>query len=382
MRRFALLFLTLPLAFHAYACGDDEPADPGEVDGGVDDPTPVDPVDPGESDASGGDEDAGPTCVGNPLTADGMTPPGDAGAVLSADAGEVVRTGLSMPNAFLDGPVFTDAVGGGALVFSQVFASQIYRTGPDGGPQTLIATAPGAGMAQPYLIGNAVHGGTILTTVVPRNAAVTDPAIARTQPDGGDAGVIALPATVNDPNDLVVLKDGTIFFTDPGFQSGSDANGLYRVAQDGGVTRVKLYDTNGDRPDGIALSPDERTLYVSFGASRRIDRYTIDANGVATAGAPFPATFVDNPEGLAVDVGGNLWVAEAAPGDTNAGRVSVFDRDGKRWGEIAFPNHRPVGLAFGGADNRALYVLANRFTGGETYDGFVFIHPSRCAGVR
>ena len=61
----------------------------------------------------------------------------------------------------------------------------------------------------------------------------------------------------------------------------------------------------------------------------------------------------------------------------------VFSPAGKKYGEIRFPNHRPTGLAFGGgADNKALYIAANRALGAGAYNGEVFIYPSRCGGFR
>ncbi len=262
------------------------------------------------------------------------------------------------------------------------------RVGPDGGTPTFFFDAPGTDPNQGFPIGNAVKGSFILTTYVKQGGSPASQ-ILQTRPDGGAGPAITFPGALNidDPNDLVVTKGGTIFFTDPAYQSAATDTGLYKVATDGGVALVKGYSTNvGDKPDGIALSPDEKTLYVGFGLNQRIDRFTIDANGNATQGTAFPATFTDNPEGLATDSGGNLWVAESAANDTtNGGRVSVWDPTGKKWGEIRFPNHRPIGVAFGGgADNKALYILANRYTGAGTsnYDAYVFIYNMRCAGTR
>jgi sugar lactone lactonase YvrE len=100
---------------------------------------------------------------------------------------------------------------------------------------------------------------------------------------------------------------------------------------------------------------------------------------------------VDDPDGIAVDEGGNLWVAEAViPGNdnapTNGGRVEVFSAAGAKWGEITFPNHRPTAVAFGGAGNKALYITANQFsTPGNpsgNYTAFLFAYETRCAGLR
>src|SRR5688500_10708918 len=136
MRRLAFVFVVIPISVYAFvACSDDEaPAE--AVDGGEDperDGGGLLEEDAGTSETDGGEDAAPPTCVGNPLTADGA---GDGGVVLSADAGTTVRTAVSSAGSFLDGPVFTDVLGAGpSLVFSEVFgtAYRIVRVGADGG---------------------------------------------------------------------------------------------------------------------------------------------------------------------------------------------------------------------------------------------------------
>ncbi len=407
-RRLALLWALAPLsAVYVWACSSDDTTTPSEQDGGSSTSSSSSSSSSGggsssssggsSSSSSGGPSDAGDaggdagnplTCVGNPLTADGGTP--DGGAILASDGGGPVRTAVVSTDTFVDGPAYTDLFAGGSLVYSEVFGfgHRVVRVGPDGGTPTFFFDSPGNGANQSLPIGNAVKGSFILTTIVTQGGP-TASQILQTRPDGGAGPAITFPGAlnVNDPNDLVVAKNGNVYFTDPAYQSGATNTGVYRVAADGGVSLVKAYSTNtGDKPDGIALSPDEKTLYVGFGLNKRIDRFTIDANGNATLGTAFPATFTDNPEGLATDSGGNLWVAEAPDDVTeNGGRVSVWDPAGKKWGEIRFPDYRPIGVAFGGsADNKALYILANRYTGNGTsgYDAYVFIYNMRCAGTR
>jgi sugar lactone lactonase YvrE len=395
-RRLALVWVAAPLALYAWACSSDDSPPASDPDAGATSSTSSssssggsssgDPADAGEE---AGDDAGNPlTCVGNPLTEDGGTP--DGGVVLSADAGPaLLRTAVATLDTFVDGPVYTDIYQGGALVYSEVFGigHRVMRVGPDGGVGALVVNAPGDGADQGLVVGNAIKGTTVLTTVVPQGNAPVAPQILQTIADGGAAPPITFPAELNisDPNDLVVTAGGVVFFTDPGFQSGSTANGVYRVLGDGGVTEVKAYTAAGERPDGIALSPDEKTLYVSLGINQRIDRFTLDADGNATAVAqPFPATFTDQPEGLATDSAGNLWVAESPGlGTANGGRVSVWDPAGNKWGEIRFPNHRPIGVAFGGgADNKALYIAANHVREGGGTDAYVFIYSARCSGTR
>ncbi len=92
----------------------------------------------------------------------------------------------------------------------------------------------------------------------------------------------------NSPNDMHVARSGAIYFTDPpyGLEGGDDStlreqpvNGVYRLARDGAVT---LLDGTLTRPNGIALSPDERRMYVSVSdeAAPRIMVYDLDARGL------------------------------------------------------------------------------------------------------
>jgi sugar lactone lactonase YvrE len=383
--RLALLVFALPLSFYAYACSsdDDPPAAPGD-DAGVDGSQPP-PGDGGGQPDTGPPADGGdagpPLCTGNPLTADGGTP--DGGAMIGPEAGAGAPRQLATSvGDYYDGPTYTDLFGG-ALVFSQVFGPftpRVVRMGPDGGAVTEVrARADGEFLP----IGNAIRGNTILTALAPTDLAQAA-GIWQTFADGG-AGPTLETGDAVDPNDLVALKDGTIFFTDPGFQLQSTTTGIFRIAGDGGVMPVQTFNTNTNRANGIALSPDEKTLYVAFTDTKRIVKYTI-TNGVAAQPEDLSITLIDDPDGIAVDEGGNLWIAESVrPTDFNApengGRVEVFAPDGTKHGEITFPDHRPTGVAFGGPDNKSVYVTANQFNL-ATYSGFVFVYGSRCAGVR
>jgi len=165
------------------------------------------------------------------------------------------------------------------------------------------------------------------------------------------------------PNDLVVARDGSIYFTD----SGRNAN---QVAPAGGeaappaVYRVKpglLERLAADitRPNGIQLSPDEKTLYVADTAGEHVLAYAVQANGNLGPKRPFArlagyrqaqnGSFSSGADGLAVDGAGRLYVA------TNAG-IEVFDAAGQALGVIALPK-QPQNLAFAGTDKKQLFVV-------------------------
>lgn len=171
----------------------------------------------------------------------------------------------------------------------------------------------------------------------------------------------------NSPNDLVRRSDGTVFFTDPpyGLKDGNDStakelpfNGVYRLDADGSV---HLLDDSLSYPNGIALSPDERTLYVANSDPARPIwmAYSLDDDGNIAS----QRIFVDVsdlvgdanpglPDGLAVAVDGTLFA-------TGPGGVLVFAADGTRLGRIE-TGTAIANVAFGG-DGHVLYMTSHRF---------------------
>jgi gluconolactonase len=201
---------------------------------------------------------------------------------------------------------------------------------PAGGPAGL-ARAPGGGLVTAELLSRRV-----------------------THSDGdGNLTVIAdswQGGRLNGPNDLVFARDGSLYFTDPQLPYVSEFDlafsGVFRMAPDGEMTLVH----DGLLiPNGIALSPDERRLYVVG---------TVPAEVIAidlVDGHPqgMPQTLIAEagllPDGMTVDEHGNLYVAE------NEG-LRVFAPDGTLRGVIATPTPA-TNCAFGGADRSTLFIL-------------------------
>jgi gluconolactonase len=167
------------------------------------------------------------------------------------------------------------------------------------------------------------------------------------------------------PNDVVSTRSGVLFFTDPpyGFRKGDAAeqkeqpfNGVYRVATDGTVTAIEKSLT---RPNGVALSPDERTLYVTQSEPRRaiIMAYALDANANVTgtrllhdATDLVAAGAAGLPDGLTVAADGTLFLG--APGG-----VLVLSKDGKRLGRIS--TGKGIANCEFGDDGRTLYMTSS-----------------------
>ena len=158
----------------------------------------------------------------------------------------------------------------------------------------------------------------------------------------------------NSPNDLTVRSDGTVYFTDPDWQLGprsseTKTTGVYRVPAplSGSATNnALLLDGSLDKPNGIALSPDERTLYVGS-SGKEIWKYLVQEDGSVGARSKFAET--GGSDGFAVDCAGNLYVTS----DT----VEVLAANGTKLGEITLAD-TPSNAAFGGADRKTLYITA------------------------
>jgi gluconolactonase len=168
----------------------------------------------------------------------------------------------------------------------------------------------------------------------------------------------------NSPNDVVLRGDGNVYFTDPDFQSPSGRiqgdTRVYRIApaSSGAAPIVSVVDDSIDQPNGITLSPDGNTLYVSGGSVLR--SYSLDAAGAATPLRTFQQ-MLQAPDGMAVDCAGNVYAVE-----NQARRVRVFSADGALIGTIGpqgFDNQGLTNAAFGGPDHKTLFISG--FTQGD-----------------
>ena len=189
---------------------------------------------------------------------------------------------------------------------------------------------------------------------------------------------------LNSPNDIVCKSDGSIWFTDPPF--GILGNYEGHVATPELPTNVYRWDpasqqlaaVAGDvnRPNGLAFSPDETKLYVvEAGATPRVIRvYDVTQNGTRLAN-PRPLITAEpngTPDGLRVDVDGNLWVGWGMGAEGLDG-VAVFNRDGKAIGRIDLPE-RCANVCFGGAKRNRLFMC------GSTSVYSLFVNTQGVAG--
>ena len=196
-----------------------------------------------------------------------------------------------------------------------------------------------------------------------------DRRIARVETNGGKMTLADAyqGKRLNSPNDVVVKSNGDVYFTDPpyGLPSQDHASreldfcGVYRVSiADRSVT---LLTKELERPNGLAFSPDEKTLYVNqSGAEGLIMAYPVLGDGTLGTGRLFydvrpmmkAGLLKGSLDGLKVDRHGNLWT-------TGPGGVHVIAPDGKRLGRID-PGEKTANVAWGG-DGSTLYITADMY---------------------
>jgi len=346
MKKTWFAILALPLACYAWACsssssgGNDNGTDGGPnpgTDGGTN---------PGTDGGGGGGDDGG----GGPGTDSGMP------------MGTNPIQGIGTPKQLT-----SDVGGGGGYVDAPRFwGNTLYVADPlinaGSGVQY---TVDSNGQATPFRQPSNGTTGTAIDSksamLMATEAATKD--VVRVLTDGGTVPITSSwdGGAYDAPNDLTMRKsDGTIYFTDPGFQNNAATNHVFRVGPNGGVLAV---DTCMDacQPNGLAISPKEDFLYVSYSYSAGtpvIKKFPINANGTLGAGTAFTASPGTQLDGMAIDDNGNLY-------STNATGVSVYSSTGAKWGDIKLPNNvQPVNVAFGGADRKTLYIAggANVFT--------------------
>lgn len=196
--------------------------------------------------------------------------------------------------------------------------------------------------------------------------------VIRTEYDGSTTVIAASfnGKRLNSPNDVIVKSDGTIWFTDPPFGISGTYEGhkadpesplnVYRVdPANGGITAVA---ENLRGPNGLAFSPDEKTLYVVESRAtpnRLLLAFDVGGGGTALANK---RVFIDagpgTPDGFRVDVDGNLWCGWGM-GKPELDGVMVFSPAGKPIGRIALPE-RCANLCFGGPNRDRLFMAASK----------------------
>ena len=242
---------------------------------------------------------------------------------------------------FIEGPVWVAEPGGGYLVFSDIPANELKRWDAKG-VRTFRAPSGSAN-------GNTLdREGRLLT-------AEHAGRISRTDRDGTVTTVVdsVEGRKLSSPNDVVVTRDGRIWFTDPpyglaGRKQETPGNYVYRL--DPVKKVITAIVTDMPSPNGLCLSPDEATLYVANSAKPpEIRAYAVSASA-PFKGRVFATLDKGIPDGIRCDALGNVW-------SSSGEGVQIFAASGQRIARILLPESA-ANLAFGGPTGRTVYMTA------------------------
>lgn len=267
----------------------------------------------------------------------------DAGlsAIVSSDSVETLAGGFQ----FTEGPLWCPD---GTLLFQDIKAERTYRLASDGAVETL-RERTGAANGQTF----AADGRVFFCEQNGRR-------VSAMSPDGTGVETITehwSGKRLNSPNDIVSRSDGFLYFTDPPYGVAPedreiDFQGVYLLD---GLGEARLLLDDFEKPNGLALSPDERTLYVCDTGRYHVRAFEVEPSGALKADSGRVFATVDpeqpgGPDGMKVDREGRVYVAVAQG-------VWVFEPGGRLLGIIGLPK-RPSNLAWCGADAKTLAITA------------------------
>lgn len=169
--------------------------------------------------------------------------------------------------------------------------------------------------------------------------------ILRVDPKTKKVSVFAHEPKMNQPNDLAIAEDGTLYASDPNWKMSTGQ--LWRIDRSG---KVKLLAADLGTTNGIEVSPDGKTLYVNESVQRNIWAFTITPEGIENKRLliQFPDFGFD---GMRADVEGNLYVTRHGKGT-----VAKVSPEGKVLREIDVLGSKPSNICFGGPDGCTAYV--------------------------
>lgn len=292
-----------------------------------------------------------------------------ADAIIPADARvEKLAGGFG----FLEGPVWIHAKGQGYLLFSDIPANVIRKWDPKNGVSVFLEKSGFTGTDASDVGGQSNNGFGMVTLIgsngitLDRQGRIVfcqhgDRQISRLEKNGKRTVLVSRyeGKRLNSPNDLVYKSDGTLYFTDPpaGLRlQDKDPkrelpfNGVYRLAKG----KLTLLSKDFTRPNGIALSPDEKYLYVNDTTKKIIMRFALQPDGGVANGEIITDMNSDTrpgvPDGMKVDQKGNIYC-------TGPGGFWIMSPEGKHLATVN-TKELPANLAWGDADGKTLYLTA------------------------
>jgi gluconolactonase len=194
--------------------------------------------------------------------------------------------------------------------------------------------------------------------------------LTRTEADGAITIIADKHAgrRLNSPNDVVVKSDGSVWFTDPnygimsdyeGYRGEMEQKGCYVYRVDPAIGDIRIVADDFIKPNGLAFSPDEKTLYIADSGfshdpkgPHHIRAFAVSEDGRLSKGGLFAEISPGSPDGLKVDTAGNVWTS-CRDG------VICLDPSGAALGKIRIPQ-MVSNLTFGGPRRNRIFITATK----------------------
>jgi gluconolactonase len=275
----------------------------------------------------------------------------------------VIADGLRFP----EGPV---AMADGSVILGEIAGAAVTRVaqggvkssiGNAGGGPNGVALGPDGALYVCNNGGNEYAQGGFLSTGPAKD--YRSGSIQRIDPKSGDTRTLYSECNghkLSAPNDLVFDRQGGFYFTDLGkrYAHQRDHGGLYYALPDGSKVIELVYPML--TPNGVGLSPDEKTVYVADTESSRLFAFDVVSPGMLKT-EPFPAPYggrlvcglpgFQRFDSLAVDASGNICVATLI-----TGHITVVAPDGRVVRQVKMPDVYPTNICFGGGDMKTAYI--------------------------
>jgi gluconolactonase len=255
--------------------------------------------------------------------------------------------GLFRAEGFTEPGLFTEGIEGPACdregnVYVVNFGEQgtIGRVSPEGKAE-LFVRLPAGSIGNGIVFDRTVPERMFVADYTGHNVLAIDVATRKIE-------VLVHDPRMNQPNDLAIAPDGTLYASDPSWKAGTGQ--LWRIDRKGGSAKATLLERDLGTTNGIEVSPDGKTLYVNESVQRKVWAWRITEDGLAEK--RLVREFADfGFDGMLCDVDGNLYITRHGKGT-----VVKLSPSGEVLREVDVLGSKPSNLCFGGADGRTVYV--------------------------
>lgn len=257
----------------------------------------------------------------------------------------VDHTGMNLFTNNIEGPAFDR--NGNLFVVNVTNDGTIAKVKPDGGVE-LFATLPGKSIGNSIQFNAAGH--MLIADFTGHNILELDPSTKQVT-------VYCHDDRFNQPNDLCISSNGTVYASDPDWKG--QAGQIWKIGAD---RKAVLLKSGMGTTNGICLSPDEKTLYVNESIQKKIWAFDVDAAGNLSNQRLFSSVTDFGYDGMKTTPDGHLFVCR-----WGKGTIQELDASGKQVREISLTGKQVSNIVFGGTDGKTAYVTLQDRKGMEKF---------------